>query len=113
MMTGCARRRRHLSKKGKEGSFISQGMHQVLSILIILLLLLLLRLLFTAPYHVDILTTKTMAAATRHASHAGSWYSADKATLQSELDAWTHTVPDSIQGLGPVPQLGARVIIAP
>ncbi|KAI9834365.1 MAG: hypothetical protein M1819_002976 [Sarea resinae] len=49
----------------------------------------------------------------REASHAGSWYSDDKLTLSSQLDQWLDQVPDSIEGVGPLPPAGARVIIAP
>ncbi|KAI9785439.1 MAG: hypothetical protein M1816_000409 [Peltula sp. TS41687] len=50
---------------------------------------------------------------TRSASHAGSWYSASKATLSSQLDQWLDQVPSSIEGVGPLPVSGARIIIAP
>ena len=49
----------------------------------------------------------------RVASHAGSWYSADGPSLSRQLDSWLSNVPDSIDGIGVIPQPGARVIIAP
>lgn len=49
---------------------------------------------------------------TRAASHAGSWYSANPATLSGQLDDWLARVPASIDGQAlPIPR--ARVIIAP
>ena len=50
---------------------------------------------------------------TRAASHAGSWYSASATTLSDELEEWLQVVGPSIEGVGKVPQPGARVIIAP
>ena len=32
----------------------------------------------------------------RSATHAGSWYSADKRTLESELDDWLSDVPEAV-----------------
>jgi predicted class III extradiol MEMO1 family dioxygenase len=49
----------------------------------------------------------------RAASHAGSWYSASRETLASQLDAWLARVPDRIPGIGQLPPAGARIIIAP
>lgn len=49
----------------------------------------------------------------REASHAGSWYSGDGPTLSRELDRYLAQVPDEIEGLGPLPVPGARVIIGP
>ncbi|KAI9879520.1 MAG: hypothetical protein M1830_008313 [Pleopsidium flavum] len=51
--------------------------------------------------------------AQREASHAGSWYSDDGPTLSKQLDKWLSQVSDNIDGIGPIPQPGARVIIAP
>ncbi|MCJ1237650.1 hypothetical protein MMC14_005637 [Varicellaria rhodocarpa] len=51
--------------------------------------------------------------AIREASHAGSWYSDDGPTLSRQLDSWLGKVPDHITDVGPIPQSGARVIIAP
>lgn len=59
---------------------------------------------------------------TREASHAGSWYSADPATLSRQLDSWLDAVPATTKPIGPVssrggdvdiPSRGARVIVAP
>ncbi|KAF3909281.1 hypothetical protein ABW20_dc0107276 [Dactylellina cionopaga] len=47
------------------------------------------------------------------ASHAGSWYTDDKDTLDKELTGYLAKVPDSIDGVGPIPPDGARIIIAP
>lgn len=49
----------------------------------------------------------------RKASHAGSWYSADGATLTKQLERWLGNVDNSVEGVGNIPQPGARVIIAP
>ncbi|KAF3101643.1 hypothetical protein TWF102_004882 [Orbilia oligospora] len=49
----------------------------------------------------------------RPASHAGSWYSKDKNTLDSELSGYLSQVPSTIDGIGEIPPAGARVIIAP
>ncbi|MCJ1365025.1 hypothetical protein MMC16_004144 [Acarospora aff. strigata] len=49
----------------------------------------------------------------RPATHAGSWYSDDGPTLSKQLDQWLDQVPDTIDGIGPIPQPGARIIIAP
>ena len=49
----------------------------------------------------------------RDASHAGSWYPEDGPSLSRQLDGWLSNVPDSIDGIGAIPQPGARVIIAP
>lgn len=48
----------------------------------------------------------------RSASHAGSWYTASKTRLSSELDQWLDQVPNSIEEKT-LPMSGARVIIAP
>ncbi|KAK6333138.1 hypothetical protein TWF718_010960 [Orbilia javanica] len=50
---------------------------------------------------------------TRSASHAGSWYSDDKGTLDRELSGYLSNVPDNIDGVGDIPPPGARIIIAP
>ncbi|KAF4541773.1 uncharacterized protein LTHEOB_8354 [Lasiodiplodia theobromae] len=57
----------------------------------------------------------------REASHAGSWYSANKSTLSTQLDEWLDAVPASTPGIRPgsqndsinIPSAGARAIIAP
>ncbi|RDW75903.1 DUF52-containing protein [Coleophoma crateriformis] len=49
---------------------------------------------------------------TRVASHAGSWYSSSRSTLNRELDQWLSEVPSEIEGKQ-LPFPGARVIIAP
>ncbi|KAF2279368.1 UPF0103-domain-containing protein [Westerdykella ornata] len=58
----------------------------------------------------------------RTASHAGSWYTADKAELSQQLDTWLAAVPSSTTPIGTVssqngpvaiPTPGARAIIAP
>jgi len=49
----------------------------------------------------------------REASHAGSWYSDQGPTLSKQLDGWLSQVPQSIDGVGSIPQPGARMIIAP
>ncbi len=50
--------------------------------------------------------------ATRKASHAGSWYTADAERLSSQLDGWLEAVPDTTNESSlPIP--GARVVIAP
>ncbi|EON62492.1 hypothetical protein W97_01715 [Coniosporium apollinis CBS 100218] len=58
----------------------------------------------------------------REATHAGSWYSSNRATLSSQLDNWLDQVPASTKCIGsesatqpPVelPSSGARAIIAP
>jgi len=49
----------------------------------------------------------------RYATHAGSWYTNVKATLESQLESWLNTVPDEIEGVGQLPVSDARVIIAP
>lgn len=51
--------------------------------------------------------------AIRTASHAGSWYSDHEPTLSNQLDGWLSQVDETIEGVGTVPQPGARVIIAP
>jgi hypothetical protein len=51
--------------------------------------------------------------ATRKASHAGSWYSDHGPTLSAELDRWLNKVDKNVEGIGGIPQPGARVIIAP
>lgn len=66
-------------------------------------------------------TTKTMSV--REASHAGSWYSANKSQLSSQLDGWLANVNAPVTPIGEVsskdgplntlPVPGARVIIAP
>ncbi|KAI4111529.1 MAG: hypothetical protein LQ339_000400 [Xanthoria mediterranea] len=50
---------------------------------------------------------------TREASHAGSWYTDDGPTLSKQLQSWLDAVPSSIDGISPIPQPGARIIIAP
>ncbi|KAF3480622.1 DUF52 domain-containing protein [Arthroderma uncinatum] len=49
----------------------------------------------------------------RRPSHAGSWYSDDEVTLQTQIDKWLGYVPDKLEGIGSLPVPGARVIIAP
>jgi len=58
----------------------------------------------------------------REATHAGSWYSANKRELSSQLDGWLKAVPAKTECVGtlsskqaPVelPSSGARAIIAP
>ncbi|EFR04477.1 MEMO1 protein [Nannizzia gypsea CBS 118893] len=49
----------------------------------------------------------------RRPTHAGSWYSDNRATLQAQLDQWLDLVPGELEGLGKLPVPGARVIIAP
>lgn len=49
----------------------------------------------------------------RKASHAGSWYTGDGPSLSKELDDWLGQVAQNINGVGQIPQSGARVIIAP
>lgn len=49
----------------------------------------------------------------RIASHAGSWYDNDGPTLKNQLDGWLSQVDENIEGVGHIPQPGARVIIAP
>lgn len=60
---------------------------------------------------------------TRHASHAGSWYTRDRHELARQLDGWLDAVPAQAPCIGPVsaaegtsarfPMDGARVVIAP
>lgn len=59
---------------------------------------------------------------TREASHAGSWYTANKSQLSSQLDSWLADVKTPVEFIGPqsqgeqaseLPVPGARVIIAP
>lgn len=59
---------------------------------------------------------------TRRASHAGSWYSASRSELSSQLAEWFAQVPErapSIRAAGndsgaaALPVKGARVIIGP
>ncbi|KAL8863898.1 MAG: hypothetical protein Q9198_010245 [Flavoplaca austrocitrina] len=50
---------------------------------------------------------------TREASHAGSWYTDDGPTLSKQLQSWLDAVPSSINDISPIPQPGARIIIAP
>ncbi|KAF2437160.1 UPF0103-domain-containing protein [Tothia fuscella] len=59
---------------------------------------------------------------TREATHAGSWYSADKSQLSEQLDEWLDAVPAQAKGIGAesikeapldIPSAGARAIIAP
>jgi hypothetical protein len=61
-------------------------------------------------------------AVVREPSHAGSWYSASKTQLSSELDGWLDAVQPPVkcigsrsegQTIGSLPVEGARVIIAP
>ena len=49
----------------------------------------------------------------REASHAGSWYTDHGPTLSKQLEGWLGQVEDNVEGVGPIPQSGARVIIAP
>lgn len=49
----------------------------------------------------------------RTATHAGSWYTNVKATLDSQLETWFNAVPDDVSGVGRLPVSGARIIIAP
>ncbi|KAF3918290.1 hypothetical protein ABW21_db0203838 [Orbilia brochopaga] len=49
----------------------------------------------------------------RPASHAGSWYSDDRESLDRELTEYLARVPESIDVVGRIPPDGARVIIAP
>ncbi|KAL9597033.1 MAG: hypothetical protein Q9219_005408 [cf. Caloplaca sp. 3 TL-2023] len=49
----------------------------------------------------------------REATHAGSWYTEDGPTLSRQLQGWLNLVPSSIDGVGKIPQPGARIIIAP
>ncbi|KAK6512436.1 hypothetical protein TWF481_001322 [Arthrobotrys musiformis] len=49
----------------------------------------------------------------REASHAGSWYSNDKSSLDRELSGYLDRVPSTIDDVGGIPPAGARVIIAP
>ena len=49
---------------------------------------------------------------TRAASLAGSWYSPSARVLSDELEELLKVVGPSIEGVGNVPQPGARVIIA-
>lgn len=49
----------------------------------------------------------------RKASHAGSWYSANRSKLIQQLDQWLAAVPGQTDGLGSLPIPGARIIIAP
>ncbi|KAJ2785222.1 hypothetical protein H4R18_000673 [Coemansia javaensis] len=57
--------------------------------------------------------------ASRQATHAGSWYSSDGATLDRELQGWLDRVPGTVDEVVPaggtcaVPVGGARAIIAP
>ncbi|KAI9708828.1 MAG: hypothetical protein M1820_003783 [Bogoriella megaspora] len=62
-----------------------------------------------------------MANRVRKASHAGSWYTANRQQLSNQLDGWLAQVPDDIECIGPqhqgtgieIPPTGARAIIAP
>lgn len=49
----------------------------------------------------------------RPATHAGSWYSDHGPSLCAQLDRFLDAVPYSIDGIGPLPAPGARLIIAP
>ncbi|KAJ1664062.1 hypothetical protein IW140_004362 [Coemansia sp. RSA 1813] len=55
----------------------------------------------------------------RQATHAGSWYTADGAQLDHELQSWLDDVPDSVREIEPegthcqAPVPGARAIIGP
>jgi len=49
----------------------------------------------------------------RKASHAGSWYTDNGPSLSEELAGWLSQVDQNIDGVGRIPQPGARVIIAP
>ncbi|RKP35879.1 protein MEMO1 [Dimargaris cristalligena] len=48
----------------------------------------------------------------RQASHAGSWYSNDRATLDRQLSQWLDTVAQTA-GPGEIPDHGVRAIISP
>ena len=49
----------------------------------------------------------------RKASHAGSWYTDNGTSLKKQLEGWLDQVDPEIDGVGNIPQPGARVIIAP
>jgi len=58
----------------------------------------------------------------RDPSHAGSWYTASKSQLNSQLEGWLDDVKMPVNCIGPVsegqtvpeiPVSGARIIIAP
>ncbi|KAK6527128.1 hypothetical protein TWF281_010321 [Arthrobotrys megalospora] len=49
----------------------------------------------------------------RPASHAGSWYTDERDTLDRELSGYLSNVPSNIDGVGEIPPTGARIIIAP
>ena len=49
----------------------------------------------------------------RQASHAGSWYDDDGPTLAKQLEDCLGQVDNRVDGVGAIPQDGARVIIAP
>ena len=49
----------------------------------------------------------------RKASHAGSWYTDNGTALKKQLENWLDQVDPDIEGVGNIPQPGARVIIAP
>ena len=51
-------------------------------------------------------------AATREASHAGSWYEGDPEELSTQLDDFLDQVPATLDG-AELPIDNARVIIAP
>jgi hypothetical protein len=70
--------------------------------------------------------TFTMSRSTsllsRHATHAGTWYSDDDDKLSNDLDSWLNAVPEPVKGIGSIskqeppisyPVPGAKVIIAP
>ena len=49
----------------------------------------------------------------RAASHAGSWYTDKGNQLSKQLETWLNQVPGSLNDIGPLPQPGATMIIAP
>ena len=49
----------------------------------------------------------------RAATHANSWYSGSKDSLNAQLDSWLEDVPAELEGVGEIPPSGARIIIAP
>ena len=61
----------------------------------------------------DFFLIDIISMTTRLASHAGSWYSYDEETLREDLEGWVASVPGDVNGIGKIPQPGARVIIAP
>ncbi|KAF2476660.1 UPF0103-domain-containing protein [Lindgomyces ingoldianus] len=79
------------------------------------------KLSLLTPHSSNIPPPSTLMA-TRPATHAGSWYSDNKATLTRQLDQWLAAVPSSTtpigtassqQGSVSIPQKGVRAVIAP